>query len=221
MTNLEHIDGHLAKNIHTAEELEAAFEVASNKTKWVDDIGYNVLRTADSKFEYINPNGKVIKWVEQHPNNFPNQIDNAINGPNANAGSIAEGEAAQAVLNQKPIEGFNSKRNLNGQQAAELDIVTADEIIEVKANISLAKDKFVFTESNGQPGQIAKVKDSDIDEFVNPKGKPVILHVKEPLPINPNTGNYYASDQAFIDDLLNEYNIQFSNSISDLTSKLQ
>lgn len=209
--NLEKVDGHLAKNIHTSEELETAFKASNNKTEWIDDIGYNVLRKADGKIEYINPNGKVIKWPSQDPNNFPDQITKAINS--GDAGRIATGEAAQAVSGQKPLVGMEQTRKLDGQDAAELDIVTADEIIEVKANISLAKDKF--------PSQIPKLKDSGIDQYVNPRGKPVILHVKEPLPINPNTGTIYPSDQQFIDGLLNDYNIQFSNSLSELTSKIK
>lgn len=217
--NLEKVDGHLAKNIHTPDELEAAFKVASDKSKWVDDIGYNVLKKASDKVEYINPNGKVIKWTDQHPNNFPNQINTSINS--GDAGRVAEGEAAQAILNQKPLESLGLERKLNGQPAAELDIITVDEIVEVKVTISEAKNKFKFVNSNGTPGQIAKVKDPNIDQYVNPRGKAIILHVKQSLPINPNTGTYYASDQAFIDDLLNTHNIQFSNSLSDLTSKLQ
>ncbi len=217
--NLKKVDGHLAKNIHTADELETAFKAASDKAKWVDDIGYNILRKADGKVEYINRNGKVIKWTTQHPSNFPNQINSAINS--GDAGRIAEGEAAQAILNQKPLESLGLERKLNGLPTAELDIITADEIVEVKVSISEAKNKFKLTNNNGTPGQIAKVKDSSIDEFVNPRGKSVVLYVKKPLPINPNTGSYYASDQAFIDDLLNTHNIQFSNSLSDLTSKLQ
>jgi hypothetical protein len=217
--NLENISNHLSRNVHTADELKAAFDTAADKAKWIDDIGFNVLRKTDGKVEYINPNGRIIKWTEQNPNNFPNQISSAINS--GDAGRIAEGEAAQAVLSQKPLEGLGLERKLDGQAAAELDIITADEIIEVKANISLAKDKFVFTNSNGTPGQIAKVKDTSIDKYANPRNKPVILYVKELLPINPSTGTYYPSDQAFIDDLLNTHNIEFSNSLPDLTSKLQ
>jgi len=221
VSNIEKVNGHLTKNVHTAEVLETAFKASSDKAKWIDDIGFNVLNKAQRKVEYINPNGAIIKWTNVHPNNFPNQIDQAINGPNANIGSIAEGEAAQAVLNHKPLEGFGLERKLNGQPAAELDIVTADEIIEVKANIQKAKQKFVFTNGDSTPGQIAKVKDPSIDKYVNPKNKPIILHVKEPLPIDASTGNYYPSDQAFIDNLLNTYNIQLTNSLPDLISKLQ
>ncbi|GJM33483.1 MAG: hypothetical protein DHS20C18_24840 [Saprospiraceae bacterium] len=51
--------------------------------------------------------------------------------------------------------------------------------------------------------------------------KKVILYVKEPLPINPATGNYYPSDQAYIDELLNNYGIEVANSHTELTAKLQ
>lgn len=121
----------------------------------------------------------------------------------------------QRVMSVKPVEGFQIERRLGPNPAAELDIVTADEIIEVKKNINKAKQSFIFTKSNGKPGQIAKVKDPTIDTYVNPRSKRVVLYIKEPIMKDPNN-LYFPSDQAYIDDLLNNYNIQVVNSLDDL-----
>jgi hypothetical protein len=102
--NLENISSHLSRNVHTADELKVAFDAATDKAKWIDDIGFNVLRKTDGKVEFINPNGRTIKWTEQNPNNFPNQISSAINS--GDAGRIAEGEVAQAVFKPKAIRGI-------------------------------------------------------------------------------------------------------------------
>lgn len=217
--NLENISTHLGRNVHGADELRVAFEAASDKAKWLDDLNYGVVKTNTNKYEFANPAGQKITWPVQDPANYSNQVNAGLNS--SDLGKVAEAEAMQRVMSVKPVEGFQIERRLGLNPAAELDIVTANEIIEVKKNIGKAKQSFVFTKSNGQPGQIANVKDQAIDTYVNPRGKRVLLYVKEPIPINPNTGSYFPSDQAYLDDLLNTHNIKVVNSLDELENIIQ
>lgn len=217
--NLENISTHLSRNVHSADELRIAFEAASDKVKWLDALNYGVVRTNANKYEFANPAGQKITWPVQDPANYHNQVNRGLNSNDL--GVVAEAEAMQRVMSVKPVEGYQIEQRLGPNAAAELDIVTVDEIIEVKKNMRQARRSFVFTKPNGQPGQIAKMKDQSIDTYVNPRSKRVLLYVKEPIPINPDTGSYFLSDQEYLDDLLNNHNIQVVNSLDELENIIQ
>ena len=166
-----------------------------------------------NKIEYINPAGKLVKWEEQ----LEQGIISSIASKKANAndlGGVAEAKAAELVQSRKKIEGFNQLfKNSKNQTVAELDIITADEIIEVKRNISLAKNKFTLDE------QAAYVAKPNNENFINPYNRRKILYVEEPLPRN-STGELFQSDKQYISEL-KDNGIDFANSLRELLNLLK
>lgn len=99
------------------------------------------------------------------------------------------------------------------ETVAELDVITADEIIECKRTISLAKEKFIIDE---QAGRIAN---SNSSGFVNPYNKRKILYVDKPLARNAS-GELFPSDKLYIDELKDK-GIDFANSLEELKKLLK
>lgn len=48
--NLENISTHLNRNVHSADELGVAFEAASDKVKWLDDLNHGLVKTSSNKY---------------------------------------------------------------------------------------------------------------------------------------------------------------------------
>ena len=165
--NLEKVDGHLAKNIHTADELETAFKAASDKAKWVDDIGFNVLRKPGRNAEYVNPNGKLLKWTEEA--NINAKIDDWL--ANTSGNKQLEAQVADVIRGQKPVEGLGiGVKRGNNSSAGDLDVYTKDELLEVKAG-----------SGSINYNQLNKYVDDSLDDFLNPYGKKVILYIDQPM----------------------------------------
>jgi|GEM_PF-2665462 len=173
--NLEKVDGHLAKNIHTAEELETAFKAASDKVKWVYDIGYNVLRKADNTFEYINPSNNVLKWDYQHPNSYNIQDFLPPAGQPATTGKHVEAIVGDYMEQQgKTIEQFGNGvfNKTTNNTAGDIDVSDAVNIIEAKKSYSAWSSK---------KDQVKKFVDQSLPNYLNPKSKNPILYIHEPL----------------------------------------
>lgn len=165
-----------------------------------------------NKIEYTNPAGKLIKWDEQLEQGISSSIISKKSS--AELGDVVEGKVGEFVQSKKKIEGFNQIfKRTDGSTAAELDIITADEIIECKRNISLARSKFTLNE------QAAKISKSTDADFVNPYSKRKILYIDEPLPRN-SSGELFPSDKQYIDNL-KDNGIDFANSLQELKNLLK
>jgi hypothetical protein len=163
--------------------------------------------------EYRNLSGTFITWEEQLQEGILTSINFKKNNI-IKAGDVAEGRAGELILSKKKIEGFNQDFfDLNGQKLGEVDILTQDEIIECKANISLAKGKFKIEE---QAGRMADPKNA---KFLNPYNKRKILYVDKPLPRDIN-GELFSSDIEYIAKL-KEHEIYFANSLEELQKLLK
>lgn len=203
--NLEKVDGHLAKNIHLADELEAAFVVAADKAKWIDDIGYNVLRKADNTFEYINPSNNVLKWDYQHPNSYNIQDFLPPAGQPATTGKHVEAIVGDYMQQQgKTIEQFGSGvfNKTTNNPAGDIDVSDVANIIEAKKSYSAWSSK---------KDQVKKFVDQSLPNYLNPKGKNPILYIHEPL-----TAAQKADIESYIPS-----SVKLVNSLTELGQNLQ
>ncbi|MGM1050426.1 MAG: WXG100 family type VII secretion target [Bacillota bacterium] len=118
---------------------------------------------------YTNPAGNELTWVDQHPKNINRDIDSALNS--SNVGKATEAKVADFVRKESEVKGFGQKvLKDNGEAAGDLDVVTKDAIIEVKASIKAVKEE-----------QFNKFTDVTQDYFFNPDNKKVILYIDKPL----------------------------------------
>jgi hypothetical protein len=118
-----------------------------------------------NKTTYKNPAGNELTWVDQHPKNINRDIDNALGS--SNVGKATEAKVADFVRNETEVTGFGQKvLKVNGEAAGDLDVVTKDAIIEVKASIKAIKED-----------QFNKVTDLSQEFFFNPDKKKVILYI--------------------------------------------
>ena len=126
-----------------------------------------------NKIEYTNPAGKLLKWSEQGTNDITNAINTSKNLPVEanNMGRITEGKVGEFVKRKKNIESYGIViKDDVGQVAAELDVTTLDEIIEVKASFSSVKED-----------QFSRLLNTTETRFANPYQKKVILYIDKPL----------------------------------------
>jgi len=145
----------------------------SGEQKWLDDLKDGVYRNGN-KAEYANPAGNRLKWTDQHPNS----ID--IEGALPKDGIVETGKHAEAVVADfiqkqgKEIEGFGLKvdNSTLGGPAGDIDVLTKNEIIEVKKSYSSWSSK---------PLQTSKFTDSANPNYLNPNGKNAILYINKPL----------------------------------------
>ncbi|MFK4302618.1 phage baseplate assembly protein gpV [Paenibacillus sp. RC254] len=122
-----------------------------------------------NKTKYTNPAGNELTWVDQHPKNINRDIDNALDS--SNVGKATEAKVADFVRKEKEVTGFGQKvLKDNGEAAGDLDVVTKDAIIEVKASIKAVKDD-----------QFNKLTHTNQDYFFNPDKKNVILYIDKPM----------------------------------------
>jgi len=125
-----------------------------------------------NKIEYTNPAGQLLKWSEQNANDITNSINVAKNS--ADIGRQVEGTVADFIKQEgKTVEGFGMKiNNANNQAVTDIDILTQNEIIEVKRSISAWENK---------PEQVNRFVNSVLADFVNPYNKKAILYIELPL----------------------------------------
>ncbi|WP_228452307.1 hypothetical protein [Chryseobacterium sp. c4a] len=152
----------------------SAIEKAGGYKKWkeADGLGsvFGNIAKNGNKIEYTNPAGKILRWSEQRSNDINNSIINSKNldiSNSNNVGRIIEGKVGDFVNGKKQVTAFGQKIDPN---ITDIDVGTADEIIEVKASFSSVKET-----------QFAKLLNKDLDNFCNPYNKKVILYIDKPL----------------------------------------
>ncbi|MDT8974806.1 hypothetical protein RQP50_00950 [Paenibacillus sp. chi10] len=97
----------------------------------------NVVKDGN-KTKYTNPAGNELTWVDQHPKNISRDIETFLNSPNT--GKATEGKVAKFVSEQKEVIGFGQKvQRADKTPAGDFDVLTKNEIIEVKASASALK----------------------------------------------------------------------------------
>jgi hypothetical protein len=126
----------------------------------------------NNKIEYINPAGKLLKWSEQGVNDISNSINAAKNS--GNTGKIAEANVAEFLQQEgKTIEGYGLEiKRSNNTVAGDIDVMTSNELIEVKNS---------YSAWSGKKDQVNKFSNASVDDFMNPYNKRVILYIEQPL----------------------------------------
>jgi hypothetical protein len=133
-----------------------------------------------NKVEYTNPAGKVLLWSEQTASDIKNSINTSKNLPASHPdyiGRTTEAKVGEFLQQEgKNVEAFSQKikRGANNSDAGDIDVMTADEIIEVKSS---------FSAWSGKKGQVNKFVNSSMDDFLNPYNKKVILYIDEVLTV--------------------------------------
>lgn len=150
-----------------------------------------------NKTKYTNPAGNELSWVDQSPKNISRDIDQFLTS--SNVGKATEAKVADFVRKETDIKGFGQKvlKN-NGEAAGDLDVVTKDAIIEVKASIKAVKED-----------QFNKFTDATHDLFFNPENKKVILYIDKPL------SNLRPEHQAMLENIKSK-GVTIVNSLEDL-----
>ncbi|PIH57829.1 WXG100 family type VII secretion target [Paenibacillus sp. LK1] len=158
----------IKKNIEAAKaKSDKAQTVASVNPQKITNSG--TLVKEKSKTTYTNLAGSELTWVDQHPKNINRDVDNFLGS--SNIGKATEAKVANFVRDETEIIGFGLKiLKKDGQPAGDLDVVTKDVIIEVKASI-----KAVDSE------QFLKMTQRDHPDFFNPENKKVVLYIDKPL----------------------------------------
>ncbi|MFS0858172.1 WXG100 family type VII secretion target [Paenibacillus taichungensis] len=122
-----------------------------------------------NKTKYTNPAGNQLTWVDQHPKNISRDIKSFVDSPNI--GKATEGKVAKLVSEQKEVIGFGQKvQREDKTPAGDFDVLTKDEIIEVKASAGALK-----------VDQIEKYTNVDHKDFLNSENRKVIVYIEEPL----------------------------------------
>ncbi|NMM55453.1 WXG100 family type VII secretion target [Paenibacillus aquistagni] len=122
-----------------------------------------------SKTKYTNPAGIELTWVDQHPKNTNRDIDSFLNS--SDVGKATEAKVADFIRKDQEVTGFGQKvLKENGEAAGDLDVVTKNAIIEVKASIKAVKED-----------QFNKLMNVNHDFFFNSEQKKVILYIDKPL----------------------------------------
>jgi hypothetical protein len=122
-----------------------------------------------SKTIYTNHAGNELTWVDQHPKNIKRDVENFLGS--SNVGKATEAKVANYVKDETEVIGFGQKiLKKDGQPAGDLDVVTKDVIIEVKASI-----KAVDSE------QFLKMTKQEHPDFFNPENKKIILYIDKPM----------------------------------------
>ncbi|MGX1826701.1 WXG100 family type VII secretion target [Paenibacillus taichungensis] len=122
-----------------------------------------------NKTKYTNPAGNQLTWVDQHPKNISRDIKSFVDSPNI--GKATEGKVAKLVSEQKEVIGFGQKvQREDKTPAGDFDVLTKDEIIEVKASAGALK-----------VDQIEKYTNVNHKDFLNSENRKVIVYIEEPL----------------------------------------
>jgi hypothetical protein len=126
-----------------------------------------------NKIEYTNPAGKLLKWSEQSASDITNSISVAKNS--TDVGRKLEGTVADFIKSEgKIIEGFGMKvkDGIKNIDVTDIDILTSNEIIEIKRSVAAWETKI---------DQVNRFVNSTLDDFVNPYNKKAILFIEQPL----------------------------------------
>ncbi|OKP90160.1 hypothetical protein [Paenibacillus sp. P32E] len=153
--------------------------------------------------EFDNPYGSKIKWVEQNPKNIPNAIESAMS--NSNIGKAIEGKVGNYVQQKVEVTGFGLKLDniSTGKPAGDIDVMTHNQIIEIKKSMSAVK-----------MDQIDKYVNPSNSQFFNFEGKEIVLYIDEIIEIsNPQT--------AKIIQELNSKGVKVVNSLEELGGVLK
>ncbi|WP_152392593.1 hypothetical protein [Paenibacillus guangzhouensis] len=127
--------------------------------------------------EFENSYGSKIKWVEQNPKNIPNAIESAMSS--SNVGKAIEGKVGNYVQQKVEITGFGLKLDniFTGKPAGDIDVMTQNQIIEIKKSMSAVK-----------MDQIDKYVNPSNSQFFNYEGREIVLYVDEIIDtLNPQT----------------------------------
>ncbi|WP_339290620.1 PrsW family glutamic-type intramembrane protease [Paenibacillus sp. FSL W8-0187] len=152
-----------------------------------------------NKTKYTNPAGNELTWVDQSPKNINRDIDQFLNSKNV--GKATEAKVADFVRNKTDVEvkAYAQKvMRSDGQVAGDLDVVTKDAIIEVKASIKAVK-----------VDQFNKFTDPTHDLFFNPENKKVVLYIDKSL------SNLRPEQQAMLETIKSK-GVTIINSLEDL-----
>ncbi|MEK5032370.1 hypothetical protein MKY96_13040 [Paenibacillus sp. FSL R7-0302] len=117
-----------------------------------------------NKTNYKNPAGNELSWTDQHPRSINNDIDAKLNS--SDPGKATEAKVASFVRENKEVTGFGQQvKKADNSLAGDLDVVTKDEIIEVKKSIKAITDVEQFD----------KYINPNNGSYFNPGQKKVIL----------------------------------------------
>ncbi|KJB84552.1 hypothetical protein AZ66_30505, partial [Paenibacillus sp. E194] len=135
----------------------------------------NVVKDGN-KAKYTNPAENELTWVDQHPKSITNDIDANLNS--TDPGKATEAKVASSVRETKEVTGFGQQvKKADNSLAGDLDVVTKDEIIEVKKSIKAITDVEQFD----------KYVNPNNGSYFNPHQKKVILYIDKPLTnVHPN-----------------------------------
>ena len=142
-------------------------------------VGMNGLLVHNNciRVDYTNPTGRALYWVNQSIKNVNIAIDSALNS--TNVGKALEAKVANYIRNNiKEVTAFGQQviRTVEKTIAGDLDVVTADAIIEVKKSIGAVSFD-----------QICKYADPSHADFLNNLNKKVVLYIDEAVDMtNPN-----------------------------------
>ncbi|WP_106768378.1 WXG100 family type VII secretion target [Paenibacillus faecalis] len=154
------------------------------------------------KTKYINSAGNELTWVDQHPNNINRDIDSFLKS--TNVGKATEAKVADFARNETEVVGFGQKiLKKDGQPAGDLDVVTKNAIIEVKASI-----KSVDAE------QFLKMTNQNHPDFFNSENKKIILYIDKLLV------NLRSEHEKMLEDIKSQ-GVTIVNSLDDLKGELE
>lgn len=150
-----------------------------------------------NKTKYTNPAGNELTWVDQHPKNINRDIESFMNS--SDVGKATEAKVAGFLKEEREVTGFGQKiLKKDGQLAGDLDVVTKNELIEVKASIKAVKE-----------GQLEKMTITTDKLYFNPEQKKVILYIDKPL------GNLSQSNIEKLDNI-KKLGVTVVNSLEEL-----
>ncbi|MCK6077086.1 WXG100 family type VII secretion target [Paenibacillus silvae] len=168
----------LDKVKQTIRDAKAKREQAGKSGKGTGEFNDPVITKMNKgvEIEFKNPDGNIIKWIEQNPKNISTAIESAKNS--SNAGKAIEGKVGDFVQQKIKITGFGQEvLDTTGKKVTDLDAVTSKQIIEVKKSASAIKTD-----------QIDRLIDPKHPQFFNYEGKEVIVYIDEAITTtNPQT----------------------------------
>ena len=121
----------------------------------------------NNRIKYTNLFKTELFWSKQFPKSIKSSIENAK--ISTNVGTQIEGKVADAIAAEHSIEAFGMKIKDSGNQIrGEIDVITENTIVEVKASASVIKED-----------QIAKLIQENHEFFINPYKKKVIVYIDD------------------------------------------
>ncbi|KKD55085.1 MULTISPECIES: contractile injection system protein, VgrG/Pvc8 family [Paenibacillus] len=156
-----------------------------------------------NKTKYTNSAGNELNWDDQHPKNINRDIDNLLNSKDP--GKATEAKVASAVRENKEVTAFGQKiQRADGNPAGDFDVVTKNEIIEVKKSLKAVTDVEQFD----------KYVNINHDSYFNHDQKKVILYIDKPLT------NLHQNDLIKL-EIIKSKGVTIVNSIDELKGVLK